>query len=86
MPRRISALASRAYAQLRLGKADQALADAEDAIKNDANSARGYLTRGLAQERTDKAKADADVKKALSLDPQIKNEPGLAEILKRFSL
>ena len=85
-PKSAPALASKGYAELRLGKTDAAATDAEAALKLDPNSARAYLTRGLAAEQSDKAKAEADVKKALSLDPGLKAEPGMAAILKRFSL
>ena len=85
-PKSASAFAMRSYANLRFGKMEQAMADAEEALKIDANSARAYLTRGLAQETKDKTKAEADVKKAVSLDPGLKTEKGLAEILKRFAL
>lgn len=85
-PKSASAYAMRGYANLRFGKTDQALADAEEAIKIDANSARAYLTRGLAQEGKDKAKAEADVKKAVSLDPGLKTDKTLIEVLKRFAL
>ena len=85
-PRSAPAYAMRSYAKLRLGKTEQAVADAEEAIKIDPNTARAYLTRGLALEAKEKTKADVDVKKAVSLDPTLKTEKGLAEILKRFSL
>lgn len=85
-PKSASAYAMRSYTNLRFGKTDQAMADAEEALKIDANSARAYLTRGLAQETKDKVKAEADVKKAVALDPTLKSEKGLIEILKRFAL
>ena len=85
-PKSASAYAMRSYTNLRFGKTDQAVSDAEEALKIDANSARAYLTRGLAQETKDKAKAEADVKKAVALDPSLKTEKGLVEILKRFAL
>ena len=69
-PKSAGALAARGYARLRLGQFDQAKADADEAIKNDPKSARAYLTRGLALEKSDKANAIADLKKALEFEPK----------------
>lgn len=80
-PKSAPALANRAYAQVRLGQLDKAKADADEAIKLDAKSARGYLARGLSQEKSDKPKAVADFKKAIELDPKDKMA---ADALKRL--
>lgn len=85
-PKSHVALANRAYAQLRLGQVDKAKADADEALKLSDKSARAYLVRGLAQEKSDKAKAVADVKKALELDPKLKDEKINQEAMKRLGV
>lgn len=80
-PKSAAALANRAYAYLRLGQPDKAVADAEEAIKADPKSARAYLARGLAAEKSDRAKAAADIKKAAELDPK---DPIAADAMKRL--
>jgi tetratricopeptide (TPR) repeat protein len=83
-PKSATAYANRAYAQLRLGQLDKAVADADEAIKLDPRSARGYLARGLAREKKDKTQAASDVKKALELDPKLKDARELQDALKRL--
>jgi tetratricopeptide (TPR) repeat protein len=85
-PRSAAAYGNRAYAQLRMGKLDLAAADAAEAIKLDDKSARGHLVRGLAAEKADKAKAAADVKRALELDPELRKARELQEVIKRLGL
>lgn len=85
-PKSHAALANRAYAQFRLGQVEKAKADADEALKLNDKSARAYLVRGLAQEKADKAKAVADVKKALELDPKLKDEKVNQEVIKRLGV
>jgi tetratricopeptide (TPR) repeat protein len=85
-PKSHAALANRAYAQLRLGQVEKAKADAEEALKLNDRNARAYLVRGLAQEKSDKAKAVADVKKAFELDPKLKDEKVNQEVIKRLGV
>ena len=69
-PKSATALANRSYALLRMNQLDKAKADADEALKLDPKSATAYLTRGLSQEKSDKAKALADVRRRWSSMPR----------------
>jgi tetratricopeptide (TPR) repeat protein len=69
-PKLAGALATRAFSQQRLGRDKEAVADADEAIKLDAKSMLSYLARGLAQVKSDPAKAKDDLKKVLELEPK----------------
>jgi tetratricopeptide (TPR) repeat protein len=71
-PKSHAAFANRAYARLRLGQLDAAKADAEEALKIEPKSARALLTRGLALEKTDTARALDDVRASITIDPKDK--------------
>jgi tetratricopeptide (TPR) repeat protein len=80
-PKLVGALSTRAFAQQRLGRDKEAIADADEAIKLDGKAMLAYLARGLAQAKTDKVKATADLKKVLELEPKSQLA---AEMLKKL--
>lgn len=63
---------SRAEAYVGLKEYDKAIDDCNEALRLDSKRARAWLVRGMSYQRKgDKKKAEADIGKALELDPHI---------------
>ena len=65
---------------------DKSIADYNEAIRLDPKDAQLYVYRGAVfAQKSDFAKADADVKVALALDPKSEEARGLAEWIKQLA-
>lgn len=78
------ALRARSYAELETKLFRQALADASRAVALDPNSGLGYLYKAMAEDALGAAGAEADLRRALELDPTLKRLA--APLLRKFHL
>jgi tetratricopeptide (TPR) repeat protein len=71
LPQKAEPLLARANSYFALDKAKEAMADLDEAVQADPNSALAWSSRGAAYERLgDKAKASASYSRALALRPK----------------